>query len=173
MNTQKQTRRPMMLVILMTLVMALLLTACISEEPVESSAPNVTQADDAGVAKFNMNTASREDFERIPGMSGRMVREFFEYRPYISIQQFRREIGKYVDDAQVADYEQYIFVPVDVNDSDEASLQQIPGVDAAIAADLAASRPYDSMDAFVSKLGEHLSAEEVSLAESYLEQDVE
>lgn len=35
----------------------------------------------------------------IPDFSGRMVREFFEYQPYISIQQFRSEIGKYVDDA--------------------------------------------------------------------------
>lgn len=37
-----------------------------------------------------------------------MVRKFEEYRPYVSIQQFRREIGKYVDEAMVAAYEQYV-----------------------------------------------------------------
>jgi len=57
----------------------------------------------------------------------RMVREFLEYRPYISIQQFRREIGKYVEEAQVAEYEQYVYVPVNVNESDAATLQQLPG----------------------------------------------
>jgi len=60
-------------------------------------------------------------------------REFQEYRPYASIQQFRREIGKYVDAAQVADYEKYVFVPIGPNEADEATLLDLPGVDAAIA----------------------------------------
>ena len=46
--------------------------------------------------KLNLNTATREQFLTIPGVGDRMVREFEEYRPYASIQQFRREIGKYV-----------------------------------------------------------------------------
>jgi len=53
--------------------------------------------------RLNLNTASSDDFSAaIPNFSGRMLREFLEYRPYISIQQFRQEIGKYVDEAQVA-----------------------------------------------------------------------
>ncbi len=47
----------------------------------------------------------------IPNFGDRMVREFGEYRPYVSIQQFRKEIGKYVDAAQVAEYEKYVYVP--------------------------------------------------------------
>ena len=35
-----------------------------------------------------------------------MVREFFEYRPYTALTQFRKEIGKYVDDKEVARLEQ-------------------------------------------------------------------
>ena len=31
-------------------------------------------------------------------MGQRMLHEFKEYRPYKSMEQFRREIGKYVDD---------------------------------------------------------------------------
>jgi DNA uptake protein ComE-like DNA-binding protein len=49
------------------------------------------------VTKFNLNTASEADFLTIPNVGNRMVREFMEYRPYTSIGQFRREIGKYVD----------------------------------------------------------------------------
>ena len=64
--------------------------------------------------------------DTIPQMGNRMVREFFEYQPYVSIQQFRREIGKYVDDVQVAFYEDDVFVPVDVNQSDLETMTQLP-----------------------------------------------
>ena len=57
--------------------------------------------------RLNLNTASRDDFLTVPEVGNRMVREFMEYRPYVSIRQFRREIGKYVSDEQVAAYEQY------------------------------------------------------------------
>jgi DNA uptake protein ComE-like DNA-binding protein len=50
----------------------------------------------------NLNTASDEDILSIPGAGRRMVREFKEYRPWTSFEQFRREIGKYVDAREVA-----------------------------------------------------------------------
>ena len=37
-----------------------------------------------------------------------MLGEFKEYRPYKAMQQFRREIGKYVDDKEVARLERYV-----------------------------------------------------------------
>ena len=99
-----------------------------------------------------------------------MVHEFEEYRPYKSIQQFRKEIGKYVDQAQVAEYEKYIFVPIDENGSDAATLQQIPGLDANEAAQLIAGRPYASSAAFMEKLAENVSADELAIAKTYLAQ---
>jgi len=48
--------------------------------------------------KINLNTASRENILLIPGVGSRMAHEFEEYRPYASMEQFRREIGKYVDE---------------------------------------------------------------------------
>src|SRR6185436_9968215 len=100
--------------------------------------------------------------------SARMVREFFEYRPYISILQFRKEIGKYVSAEQVAAYEQYVYVPIDVDQADTATLQQLPGVDAAIADALIAGRPYSSNQAFLAKLGGYVASANVKLAEAYL-----
>ena len=41
-----------------------------------------------------------------------MLREFKEYRPYTALAQFHREIGKYVDEKELARLEQYVFVPV-------------------------------------------------------------
>lgn len=57
---------------------------------------------------INLNKAKRSDILLIPGVGGRMAHEFEEYRPYSNIEQFRREIGKYVDDAEVARLEQYV-----------------------------------------------------------------
>jgi DNA uptake protein ComE-like DNA-binding protein len=116
----------------------------------------------------NLNTATREQLLTIPQMNNRMIREFEEYRPYISIQQFRREIGKYVSAEQVAAYEKFIYVPVDVNKADAETLKQIPGVDDAIAAKLIAARPFGSNDDFLKALGAHLSSDGVALAKNYL-----
>ncbi len=118
---------------------------------------------------LNLNTATKDDFLTIPGVGDRMVREFMEYRPYVSIAQFRREIGKYVDDSQVAAYEAYVYVPVNVNESDAATLQQLPGVDETLADALIAARPYASPQAFLDKLAESLSAAQVQVAANYLE----
>ena len=56
----------------------------------------------------NLNSASEEEIRLIPGMTDRMVREFFEYRPYEDMAEFDREIGKYVDEAEVARFRQYV-----------------------------------------------------------------
>lgn len=57
---------------------------------------------------INLNRAKRSDILLIPGVGDRMAHEFEEYRPYSNIEQFRREIGKYVDEDEVARLEQYV-----------------------------------------------------------------
>lgn len=104
----------------------------------------------------------------IPNMGERMVHEFEEYRPYVSIQQFRREIGKYVDEGQVAEYEQYVFVPIDPNESDRETLMQVPGLDASEADGLIAARPFESDEAFLEALSGYVSQSELETAEGYL-----
>ncbi len=139
------------------------------------SNPAHTVAEAAAEVSFtliNLNTATRDELLAIPNMSSRMVREFQEYRPYVSIVQFRRELGKYVDAAQVAAYEQYVYVPVQINDSDAETLKQIPGVDDAIAAALIAARPFASNEAFLTVLGSFLSPDDAALAAYYLAEDV-
>jgi DNA uptake protein ComE-like DNA-binding protein len=125
----------------------------------------------AAATKLNLNEVTEDQLmSTIPGFSSRMVREFMEYRPYISIQQFRKEIGKYVDANQVAAYEQYVYVPIDVDQADAETLQQLPGVDAAAAADLIAGRPYGSNQAFLAKLAERVPTADTAQAATYLAQ---
>ena len=60
--------------------------------------------------RIDLNTASDEEILLIPNLGDRMLHEFKEYRPYTAIEQFRREMGKYVDDEEVARLEQYVVV---------------------------------------------------------------
>jgi len=148
--------------------------------PVNSATPASSPAASAATvpspantprAKLNVNTATgAELLSTIPNFSNRMVHEFEEYRPYRSIQVFRREIAKYVDLATVAEYEKYIYVPIDVNNADAHTLMQIPGLDQTEAQTLIAGRPYASPDAFLSKLSEMVTDLDLQTARTYLSQ---
>jgi DNA uptake protein ComE-like DNA-binding protein len=58
----------------------------------------------------NLNTASDADILSIPGAGARMVREFKEYRPWKTMEQFNREIGKYVDAKEVKRLARYVVI---------------------------------------------------------------
>ena len=58
--------------------------------------------------QIDLNKASRDEIMLIPGMTPRMAREFEEYRPYKNIEQFGKEIGKYVDPKEAARLESYV-----------------------------------------------------------------
>lgn len=158
------------------LLCMILLAACATAAPAttsvttDSNSPSSSQSTaSTNLTKVNLNTATGDDFiAAIPGLGNRMVREFMEYRPYISIQQFRQEIGKYVDEAQVAEYETYVYVPIAINDSDSATLQQIPGLDTSEAESLISDRPFASTDNFLTSLGEFVSTDQLEIAKGYL-----
>lgn len=63
-----------------------------------------------GFIPINLNTATDEDILSIPGLGPRMLHEFKEYRPYKTIEQFRKEIGKYVGAKEVARLERYVTI---------------------------------------------------------------
>ena len=64
--------------------------------------------------RLNLNTATDDEILAIPGIGKRMLHEFKEYRPYKSIEQFRREIGKYIDrdkrEEELARLERYVVI---------------------------------------------------------------
>jgi DNA uptake protein ComE-like DNA-binding protein len=141
----------------------------VNETTAEATLENVSSGNGTTCTKLNLNTLTQDQLmSTIPNFSSRMVREFLEYRPYVSIQQFRREIGKYVDDEQVAQYEQYVFVPVDPNNADADTLKQIPGVDDTLATSLTAGRPYATNQAFLDALSKSLDAQQLVEAGCYL-----
>ena len=116
----------------------------------------------------NLNTAAEEELQLVPGINGKMVHEFEEYRPYTSIEQFRREIGKYVDEEEVAHYEQYVFVPLDLNSASSAAFATIPGMSAKMVHEFEEYRPYSSMEQFRREIGKYVDEDEVARLERYL-----
>ena len=59
---------------------------------------------------LDLNKATREEILLVPGVGPKMAHEFEEYRPYANIERFRREIGKYVDQAEVARLERFVSI---------------------------------------------------------------
>jgi DNA uptake protein ComE-like DNA-binding protein len=117
---------------------------------------------------INLNTAPREEILLIPGVGARMAHEFEEYRPYKALAQFRKEIGKYVDDKEVARLEQYVFVPINLNTATDEDILSIPGLGQRMLHEFKEYRPYKSMEQFRREIGKYVSKQEVGRLERYV-----
>jgi len=60
----------------------------------------------------NLNTGNSADYELIPTTLSpkKLAHEFEEYRPYTSIEQFAREMSKYVSAVEVANLQRYVTI---------------------------------------------------------------
>ncbi len=117
---------------------------------------------------FNLNTTAEKDFKMIPGVGDRMAHEFEEYRPYTSIQQFKREIGKYVDENEVSRYLQYVFVPVELNTSTEDNIKELPGVGKRMTHEFIEYRPYKNLEQFRKEIGKYVDKKELKRLERFV-----
>ena len=121
--------------------------------------------------QINLNSAPREEIMLIPGMSARMAHEFEEYRPYTSLEQFRREMAKYVEDEEVARLEQYVFIPMNLNTASGADFLTIPGMNDRMVHEFEEYRPYSSMEQFSREIGKYVDEAEVARLASYVTLD--
>ena len=118
---------------------------------------------------INLNTASEEEMMLVPGVGGRMAHEFDEYRPWEGgILRFRREIGKYVDDDEVARLEKYVFVPMDLNAASSEDFLTIPGVGNRMVHEFEEYRPYVNMAQFEREIGKYVDENEVARLARYV-----
>ena len=117
---------------------------------------------------LNLNTATAEQILLIPNAGKRMVREFQEYRPYKSLAVFHREIDKYVDDAELARLEQYVFVPIGLNSASDADILTIPNLGQRMLREFKEYRPYKAIDQFRREMGKYVDNKEVARLERYV-----
>ena len=118
--------------------------------------------------QINLNTASDAEILLIPGLGNRMLGEFKEYRPYKALVQFRREIGKYVDEKELARLEQYVFVPINLNTASDADILTIPGMGQRMLREFKEYRPYKAMLQFRREIGKYVDDKEVARLERYV-----
>ena len=110
---------------------------------------------------INLNTATAEEIMLVPGAGKRMAHEFEEYRPWRSYAQFQKEIGKYVDQKEVARLAQYTFIPLNLNTATEADFMTIPGVGKRMAHEFEEYRPWKTQAQFEKEIGKYVDAKEV------------
>jgi len=118
--------------------------------------------------QLNLNSASAEEILLIPGLGKRMLHEFQEYRPYKTIAQFRKEIGKYVDQKEVARLEQYVFVPIHLNTASDDDILTIPGLGKRMLREFKEYRPYKNIEQFRKEIGKYVDKKEVARLERYV-----
>jgi DNA uptake protein ComE-like DNA-binding protein len=118
--------------------------------------------------QINLNTASDDEIQLIPGLGPRMLGEFKEYRPYRALAQFRREIAKYVDQPELARLEQYVFVPINLNTASDADILSIPGLGQRMLGEFKEYRPYRAIQQFRREIGKYVDAKEVARLERYV-----
>jgi len=112
---------------------------------------------------INLNTASEEEILLVPRAGSKMVHEFDEYRPWDGgMLRFRREIGKYVDDDELAHLEQYVFVPMDLNTASGDDFLTIPGVGSNLVHEFEEYRPWVNMAQFDREIGKYVDDDEVA-----------
>jgi DNA uptake protein ComE-like DNA-binding protein len=110
----------------------------------------------------NLNTGTGEEILLIPGAGKRMVREFDEYRPWVSWAQFDKEIGKYVDQKEVERLKQYVFIPININTATDDVLLTIPGVGQRMVGEFKEYRPWTSQAQFQKEIGKYVDQKEVA-----------
>ena len=118
---------------------------------------------------IDLNDVRNEEILLIPGVGDRMLHEFEEYRPYIALPQFHREIGKYVDDDELARLAQYVYVRIDLNSASQAEILSIPGVGPRMQHEFEEYRPYVAMAQFSREIGKYVDDEEVTRLARYVE----
>ncbi len=117
----------------------------------------------------NLNLSPRAEILLIPGAGPRFAHEFDEYKPYDGgYLQFRREMGKYIKDDEIARLEQYTFIPIDLNKASDADILSIPGVGDRMLKEFKEYRPYPSIEKFRREIGKYVNEKEVARLERYV-----
>lgn len=117
---------------------------------------------------LDLNNSSAEEILLIPGIGDRMLHEFEEYRPYTAMAEFEREMGKYVDDDEVARMAQYVFVQIDLNTASEEQILAIPGIGDRMLHEFEEYRPYEALAQFDREMAKYVDDAEVARMRRYV-----
>jgi DNA uptake protein ComE-like DNA-binding protein len=133
-------------------------------------AAQLTQVYGRVFVHLNLNTATDQEILSIPAaQSNRVLREFKEYRPYKNLAVFHKEMRKYWDETEVSRLEQYVFVPVNLNNATDEEILSIPAAQPnRVLREFKEYRPYTSLDQFHKEMRKYWDEKEVNRLKRYV-----
>ena len=117
---------------------------------------------------IDLNDVTDAEILLIPGVGDRMLHEFREYAPFAALAVFHREIDKYVDDAELARLEQYVYVRINPTTASDEDILSIPGIGARMLREFKEYRPWTALAQFRREMGKYVDENEVARMERYI-----
>lgn len=111
---------------------------------------------------INLNTATGPEILLVPRIAKRMTREFEEYRPWRTFEQFDREIGKYVDAAEVARLKSYVFIPMNLNTATNDQFKTIPNLPGNMIREFNEYKPWKTKEQFDREISKYVGPKETA-----------
>jgi DNA uptake protein ComE-like DNA-binding protein len=111
---------------------------------------------------LNLNTATAPEILLVPRIAQRMTREFEEYRPWKTFEQFDREIGKYVGAQETARLKQYVFIPLNLNTATAEQFMTIPNLASRMPREFDEYRPWKTKEQFDREIGKYVGPKETT-----------
>jgi|RhiMethySRZTD1v2_1073278.scaffolds.fasta_scaffold03059_10 DNA uptake protein ComE-like DNA-binding protein len=111
---------------------------------------------------LNLNTATVPEILLVPRIAQRMRIEFPEYRPWKTMAQFDREIGKYVGADETNRLKKYVFIPIDLNTATDDQILSIPGIARRMTIEFKEYRPWKTKEQFDREIGKYVGPQETA-----------
>lgn len=111
---------------------------------------------------INLNTGTAPEVLLIPRVAKRMTHEFEEYRAWVSMAQFDKEIGKYVGPAETNRLKQYVFIPLDLNTATDEQFKTIPNLGGNMVREFKEYRPWKAKAQFEKEIGKYVGPKETA-----------
>lgn len=110
----------------------------------------------------DLNRGTDAEFLLIPGMDAAKLRAVKAGRPWKTLEQFRADFGKGMNAAEVAQVEQYLFIPIDLNTWTDPIMDSFAGIGVGTRRwkrEFAEYRPWTSMEQFRREISKYLRSQ--------------
>jgi DNA uptake protein ComE-like DNA-binding protein len=126
------------------------------------TAEQLTALYEKAFVHLNLNTATAPEILLVPRIARSMTREFDEYRPWRTMEQFDREIGKYVGAAETNRLKGYVFIPMNLNTGTDDQFKTIPNLPGNMLREFKEYRPWKTKEQFDREISKYVGPKETA-----------